>query len=278
MDSAFLIERHLKGLVRFVGFWVLIFGMLPVQLVAHAIKRHNVYVWESFIYRMVVRILGFKVRVFGEVEPGPSVLFAANHASYLDVPVLGAIVPALFVAKADVAHWPLFGFLTRMYGTLYVERRAVRAASQTNILRQKLEEGWRLIFFPEGTSTDGMEVLPFKSSLFAIAEGTLPDGGCARVQPVSVVFSNVSGLPAGRTLRPYYAWIGDMTLMRHLWAVFCLGHFAVDVIFHPALQIKEGYDRKALAQDCHRAVSFGVGAALAGRPEVCTQAALDQVA
>lgn len=268
MNDEPIIERNIKGALRFVAFWLLIFACVPVQFFAHFFRRRAPYLMEHFIYRNVARILNMRVRVWGHVEESPSTLYVANHASYLDVPALGTVFKTLFVAKSEVAHWPLFGFLTRYYGTLYVERRAARAAVQKDVLREKLEEGWRILFFPEGTSTDGLVVLPFKSSLFAIAEKPLPVGGYIHVQPVSVVFSAMSGIPAGRTLRPLYAWIGDMTLMKHLWTAFCLGHFTIDVIAHPAQSVATVGDRKKLAAACYRAVSYGVSTALAGRPAV----------
>lgn len=278
MGSAFLIERHVKGAVRFFLFWLLILCMLPAQLLAQATGRKKRYRMESLVYECVCKILDFHVRVFGQMAEGPATLFVANHASYLDVPVLGAAIPGLFVAKSEVEHWPVFGILTRIYGTLYVERRAARAAQQKNVIRAKLEEGWRLILFPEGTSTDGLEVLPFKSSLFAVAEEPLPDGSAVQIQPVSIVFSYLSGLPCGRTFRPLYAWIGDMTLMGHLWNVFCLGHYTIDVIFHPAITLAEAGNRKMLALHCQQAVAHGVEAALAGHPMVFQQSLPARVA
>lgn len=116
-----------------------------------------------------------------------------------------------------------------------------------------------LILFPEGTSNDGNRVLPFKSAFFAAAEGALP------VQPVSIAYTRLDGLPMQRAFRPFYAWYGGMTLADHLFAALGLGNPTVDVIFHPPVSIADFHDRKALANHCHDVINHGVALALAGR-------------
>ena len=109
-----------------------------------------------------------------------------------------------------------------------------------------------------------MKVLPFKSSLFNVIEEGLSDIGLT-VQPVSIICTGLDGVPITRGWRPFYAWYGDMTLVGHLWNVFKLGHFTVDVIFHPAVQPQSFTDRKALAQYCHQQVAHGIEQCLKGR-------------
>ena len=215
-------------------------------------------------HRLCTRILGFDIRVHGEMKSEPPVLFACNHTSYSDIAILGALLPASFVAKAEVAGWPLFGVLAKLQRTVFVDRRATRATKQRDEMRGRLEAGDNLILFPEGTSSDGNAVLPFKSALFSVAQ-VEPNGAPLIVQPVSVAYTRLDGMPIGRALRPYFAWYGNMTLAPHFWEVAGLGQATVDVVFHPPVTIAEYQSRKALAEHCYTVVAEGVSRANAGR-------------
>jgi 1-acyl-sn-glycerol-3-phosphate acyltransferase len=247
----------LSGALRLLGF----IGLLIVLPLAHffvrPFDRSNWPELVRFYYRGLVHILGFTVVVKGtpcDIQP---TLFVSNHASYLDVPVLASIVKASFVAKSDVAQWPVIGPLARMQGTVFVERRSIKAAGQRDELRGKLEEGQSLIVFPEGTSTDGSTLLPFKSSLLSIAEKALSDGRCVAVQPVSVVCKGLNGQPHPVGKAPFYAWFGDMTFSPHLWQAFKWGRFTVEVEFYPPQIVKDTADRKALAAYCFEKIRAG---------------------
>ncbi|MBI2235696.1 MAG: 1-acyl-sn-glycerol-3-phosphate acyltransferase [Magnetospirillum sp.] len=233
-------------------------------LVAAGYRRYPAYC--SAYWRVVVKLLGFQVVVRGTpVAEGPALL-VANHASYLDVVVLGALVPTVFVAKAEVAGWPVFGYLARIAKTAFIDRRPNAAARERDRLGSRIDEGVLLLLFPEGTSNDGNLVLPFKSSFFAVAERPTADGRALPVQPVSVAYTRVDGFPMGRALRPFFAWYGDMTLFGHLVGALGLGRPTVEVQFHPPVTVGDfGGSRKALCNHCHDVVRYGVTAALAGR-------------
>jgi 1-acyl-sn-glycerol-3-phosphate acyltransferase len=251
---------------RFVGFilWTLL--LLGPYLFLLAIGWKGYQGYKQFYFRAVARICGFDVAARGAPAAGPgAVLFIANHSSYLDIIVLGAQLRGCFVAKSEVAGWPGFGYLSRIAQTVFVDRKRGGTAKERNALRQRLDDGDSLILFPEGTSNDGNRVLPFKSSLFAVAEQPHADGSAMMVQPVSVAYTKLDGLPMGRALRPYYAWYGDMTLAGHLLEALGLGRVTVEVIYHPAVTIRDFKDRKALANHCHDVVNHGVVTALAGR-------------
>lgn len=252
------------GLLRLMAFFGLIAVLVPVQFVYNLFHTRNPYLISQLFHRTLMRALGFRLRVHGTIASSAPTLFVANHASYLDIPVLSALIPASFVAKAEVSGWPLIGFLAKMQNTIFVERRSVKAEQQRNVLRAELEKIRSLIVFPEGTSTDGLKVLPFKSSLFSIAEEGQGEIGLM-VQPVSVVCTCLDGLPITRGWRSLYAWYGDMTLVPHLWNVLKLGNFTVDVIFHPAVKPASFPDRKALSQYCHDEVARGIQQCLKGR-------------
>lgn len=254
------------AVLRFLGFvlWTLVAMGPYLALLTLGWKGYSRYARRYF--RVVCRLCGLRVVSHGTPAGGVwPVLFVANHASYLDIIVLGSLLPACFVAKSEVAGWPGFGFLARIAQTAFVDRRRGGTAKERSLLRRRIEDGDSLILFPEGTSNDGNRVLPFKSSLFAVAETPLADGSPLVVQPVSVAYTRLDGMPMGRALRPFYAWYGDMALAGHLLAALGLGRATVEVIFHAPVSIRDFKDRKALANHCHDVVHTGVVRALAGR-------------
>jgi len=188
-------------LLRFAG-WTL--ALVPFQIFLLVFKlplaRRLPMVW----HRGCCRILGFKVLRYGSQSRHRPTLFVCNHSSYLDIIVLGAVLPASFVAKAEVRGWPVFGILARMQNTVFVERRAVRTAYHRDEMTARLEKGDNLILFPEGTSNDGNRVLPFKSALFGVAEKPV-NGEPLWVQPVSISYTKLNDIPMGRRYRPYFA-------------------------------------------------------------------------
>ena len=156
-------------------------------------------------------------------DPGRGgVILTANHTGWIDIPVLSAVTPVSFVAKQEVNLWPFFGTLARLQRTVFVRRERSKALEDRDNIRRRLSDGDALVLFPEGTSGDGNRVLPFKSSLLSAAELALGEGveGAARhapVQPVSVTYVGLHGVPMGRENRPLIAWYGDMELVSHLW-------------------------------------------------------------
>jgi lyso-ornithine lipid O-acyltransferase len=203
---------------------------------------------------LTARVIGFRVRSEGEITTGKSVFFVSNHVSYFDIIALGSILQGHFVAKSDVATWPIFGLLARLCGTLFIERRSTGALKQVDIIRSRLDRGDSLIVFPEGTSSDGGRVLPFKSTLFAAVEGK-----AITVQPISIHYSRLNGIPIGRAYRPFYAWYGDMDLAPHLWSALSLGSAEVVIRFHAPVRASTFLDRKTLARYCHAQISGGLG-------------------
>lgn len=252
-----------RAVPRLVLLLTLTLLALPVYLALARLGRRTESAVARAYWRGVCRIAGLRVAVRGQRLLGHPVLYVANHASYLDIAVLGSVIPAVFVAKSEVAGWPGIGFLARIAGTVFVQRRANHSARQRDVLQRRLDDGESLILFPEGTSNDGNRVLPFKSALFSAAER---QGGRLPVQPVSVAYTRLDGMPMGRLVRPFYAWYGDMVLAPHLWAALGLGIVRVEVEFHPPTTVAELGSRKAVAAYCHRVIAEGCAAALAGRP------------
>ena len=211
------------------------------------------------------RILGLHVEVSGSRVAGSDpVLYVANHSSWLDIVVLSCVIPGSFVSKSEVKAWPIFGWLARLQRSVFIERRPKFAASHRDEISRRLSAGDKLILFPEGTSSDGNRVLPFKSALFAVAERPI-SGGALVVQPVSVAYTKLDHMPLGRHLRPLFTWYGDMALGSHLWTMLGLGPSTVEITFHDSLSIADFDNRKALADHCCRVVAAGLSDSLTGR-------------
>ena len=259
--SAFFLR--LKRLFLYV---CLTLPLMPVQALLLLIGSPLAERLPLRYHRLASRTLGFDTMVIGAPSSFRPTLFVANHTSYVDIEILGGVIEASFVAKSEVKHWPLFGWLARLQRTVFVDRRAHSTHRQRDAIVERLKQGGRLILFPEGTSDDGTRVLPFKSALFAAVHGAHLEHSIT-VQPVSVAYVTLDGMPLGRFYRPYFAWYGDMDMASHLWEMVGLGRVGVTVEFHPPVSIAEFPTRKALAEHCWRLVSAGVASAISGRPQ-----------
>jgi 1-acyl-sn-glycerol-3-phosphate acyltransferase len=248
--------------LRLAAYLTLTFALMPVQALLLALGRGARL--PIVYHRFCARILGFDVRVRGTPAEGGPVLFVSNHISYLDITILGGIAELSFVAKSDVAGWPLFGWLAKLQRTVFVDRRAAKVGRERDAIAKRLDDGGRLVLFPEGTTGDGNRIRRFKSALFAVAER--PEGATpVVVQPVTIVWTRLDGMPLGRVLRPAVAWYGDMDLAPHLWAVAGLGRIEVEVIFHEPTTLAQAGSRKALAHHCESLISRTLTQTLAGR-------------
>lgn len=254
-------SRAFARLLIYAGFTL---SLMPIQALCVALRLPLANRLPQWYHKRCLRLLGLKVEMRGEPSRKRPTLFVCNHVSYLDITVLGALVPASFVAKAEVASWAYFGTLAKLQRTVFIERARRHAANQRDEMMRRLEAGDQLILFPEGTSNDGMHVLPFKSALFSVAERR-PHGEALVVQPVSVAYTKLDGLPMGRYLRPFVAWYGDMDMGPHIWNAAGLGTITVEVTFHEPVTIDQFGSRKAMGEHCQRLVARGVAESLSGR-------------
>ena len=218
------------------------------------------YLVRTF-HRSLTRSLGVRITTHGKPARGGGILFVANHVSWADIPVLGARIPAAFIAKSEVAGWGIVGRLATLARTVYVERaRRSSTGAQRDAIAERLAAGDSLILFPEGTNSDGTGVLPFKSALFAVADG-IPE---MRIQPVTIAYTRVNGMPVTRMRLPDLAWVGDTELMPHVIGFMALGRITAEIRFHPPVRAGEFADRKALAQHCHSVIADAYRAMLRG--------------
>ncbi|WP_408014685.1 lysophospholipid acyltransferase family protein [Rhizobium rhizophilum] len=224
--------------------------LIPVQLLAlrfdWPLRRRLPRQW----HRMALWFLGIRVHVHGKLDTRRPLMIAANHASWKDILVLGSLADVAFIAKTEVASWPVFGFLARLQKTIFVVREEKRrTGDQVNEIAARMADGEIVVLFPEGTTSDGNRILGIKSSLFGAAAAALPKEGegVVHVQPVAIAYTRVQGMPMGRYHRPIAGWPGDVGLVEHLIGVLRAGALDVDVTFGETVEFKKGDSRKALA-------------------------------
>jgi 1-acyl-sn-glycerol-3-phosphate acyltransferase len=249
--------------VRALGYLGWTFLVLPVQMVAFLTWRRASFTVPMLYHRVACRLLALKVERRGVPVTARPALFVSNHTSYLDIHVLGGLINGSFIAKQEVAGWPLFGLCAKLQRSVFVDRRRASSHDQRDAIAERIKAGDGLILFPEGTSNDGNRVLPFKSALLGVATAAPADQPLT-VQPVSLAYARHSNMPMGRALRPFYAWYGDMGLLDHLWRVLGLGPATVVVRFHAPVKATEFDGRKGLTRHCERVVEEGVMEALYG--------------
>ncbi|MBB4101602.1 lysophospholipid acyltransferase family protein [Allorhizobium borbori] len=242
--------------------------LLPFQLLGlrfdWKIRRRIPRLW----HRVACWLIGLEIRTHGCVDRRRPLMLIANHASWVDILVLGALADVVFIAKTDVAGWPVFGILAKLQKTIFVAREArAKTGEQVDEIAERLKGGEIVVLFPEGTTSDGNRLLEVKTSLFgaaATARAHVPDG-TVHVQPVSIAYTGVQGMPMGRFHRPIAAWPGDITLLPHLKGILEAGAFEVDVDFAEAIMFGPEANRKVLAADVTKTIRTMLSERLRGR-------------
>jgi 1-acyl-sn-glycerol-3-phosphate acyltransferase len=241
-----VLRGGLLALVVFGGLGLLLALRLVERPLFGARRPVTPYVTQG-VCRIACALLGISLAVRGRpmAQPGAMV---ANHASWLDIFVLNAVSRVYFVSKSEVAGWAGIGWLARATGTVFITRKGAEAKAQRDLFEERLRAGHRLLFFPEGTSTDSLRILPFKSTLFA-AFFTHGLQHLLHVQPVTVVYAPPAGCD-----RRFYGWWGDIEFAPHLLAVLARPGGVATVVLHPPVAVDATADRKALAAACEAAV------------------------
>jgi lyso-ornithine lipid O-acyltransferase len=255
-----------------VGFEAL---LLPVPGVSKIRWTRVVWGGLCLILSVRIRVLGKPVGTVGgahgRARGERPVIYVSNHSSWLDIPVLGTKIYSVFVAKGDIEKWPIMGLVSKIGRTIFVSRNRATTGHERDEMITRLATGDNLILFPEGTSSDGSRVLPFMSTFFAIAKlprlpknsvpaedmPRYPKGLTPLIQPVSVVYDRLEGLPVNRTTRPVFAWYGDMDLGPHVWQLLKRRTIRATIMLHPPLAPEDFPSRKALANAAWRAVADG---------------------
>lgn len=245
-------------------------ALLPLQWLAVRFDLPSRRRLPIRFHRAVLRIMGVHVHVVGAASAERPLLFVSNHVSWLDISVLGSLLPLCFIAKQEVATWPVFGLFAKLQRSIFVDRSRRQKTGEVNEeIAARLKGGDPVVLFGEGTSSDGNRVLPFRSALIGAAHDVLEHDGGTRVllQPVSIAYTRVDGLPMGRTGRPHIAWYGDIEMIPHLLSVLKRSAIDVVVTFGTPLTFDEASQRKALTRDIEQTVREMTAKQLSGRAE-----------
>jgi lyso-ornithine lipid O-acyltransferase len=259
--------RRLRVIRRLLALLLWTLPAMLIQALCLVLPGRPKIAFARFYWAVFTRLLGLRVRVIGASASGATarpVVFVSNHSSWVDVPVIGGVLDGCFVAKGEVAGWPVVNLLAWLGRSVFVSRQRGATVRELDQMRARLKAGDNLILFPEGTSSDGSRVLPFRSSFFAMAE--FGDRPPPLIQPVSVVYDRLGGLPTGRASRPVFAWYGDMDLASHFWRLGQHSGLRATVLLHAPLDPARFPDRKALSQAAWRSVADGAATLRQNRP------------
>lgn len=239
-----------KAALRILAVALVALPLLPLQIAAVRWGWRLRARLPVLFHRIVLGIIGVKVDTRGAPEPGRPLLIVANHVSWLDIPVIGSLMPLSFVAKSEVAGWPVIGLFARLQRSVFIEReRRHKTGAATAAIGERLTAGDAMVLFGEGTTGDGVRVLPFRSALIGAAQTALRAAQApVLVQPLAIRYARRDGLPISRAHMPALSWIGDMDLAPHLIGVLAGGPVDVVVSWGEAVPYGETTDRKALAR------------------------------
>ena len=248
---------------------VITFPLMPVQWLAIRLNLGARRRIPMIYHRMICAILGVRIRIVGQRMPEHPLLIVANHSSWLDIPIISAAAPVVFVAKSEIARWPIFGWLAKLQRSVFVDRnRRHRTADVNAEIARRLSEGDPVVLFGEGTSSDGNRVLPFRTALIGSARDALAEAEHVRrvwLQPMSLAYTSLLGLPVGRQHRHAVAWYGGMSLWPHLVGVCRRGALDVVVTWGEPVAFDEATDRKQVARELETKVREITVNALRGR-------------
>jgi 1-acyl-sn-glycerol-3-phosphate acyltransferase len=246
-------------------------ALLPFQAIAVAFKLPLRRRIPSFYHRMICAVLGVRIDERGQRMPEHPLLIVANHSSWLDIPIITAVAPVVFVAKSEIAGWPVFGMLARLQRSVFVDRARRQKIGDVNAeIAQRLAEGDPVVLFGEGTASDGNRVLAFRSALIGAARDALADAehtGRVWIQPLSIAYTRLQGLPLARRDRPRVSWYGKRPLPPHLMGVAARGAIDVTVTWGEPVAFDEQSNRKDVTRALEAEVRRRTVATIRGRPD-----------
>jgi len=210
-------------------------------------------------YRGLLRIVGLRLMVQGDVSAARPLLIVSNHVSYLDVVILGSVFPFRFTPKQEIAKWPAIGGICRLTGCVFVDRHVRGIQTSMQEVRAALQRGDVISLFPESTTGNGIEIGIFKPAFFHLADQPLGDAELT-IQPAAISYTHVGGLPIDSCQWPMVAWYGDMVLVPHLWELLKLGRIRATLVFLPPASLHQYGDRKGLAAHCRNVISEAIQA------------------
>ena len=236
--------------------FLIILALAPIQFILVKIKlKYRIYIPIIF-HKILLKILGVKVKLIGQKTSIRPLILAGNHTSYIDIIILGSIMPICFIAKQEIKSWFLFGFLAKMQNTIFIKRKNFKTLENIKSINNDLGSNSAVVLFPEGTTNSGKKILNFKSSLFNIFE----NNNTLRLQNFSLCYTHVNGMPIDNRTRPLISWYGDMNIVKHLLNFLKLSSVNATLILHPVMQFKDE-NRKTISMLSFKQVKDGIVAA-----------------
>jgi 1-acyl-sn-glycerol-3-phosphate acyltransferase len=255
----------MAGNLRMVLRLLLVLGWtlsaMPVQAVLLQIPGRAKERFALTYWRGVRGILGLRITVQGELSTQRPVVFIANHCSWIDIVAFGSVLPGCFVAKAEIAGWPFINLVARLGRTVFVSRVKTSVDRERGDLAGRLAAGDNIILFPEGTTSDGSRILRFQSSFLAIAEAPAKPF----IQPVTLVYDRLNGLPVRRQDRTMISWYGGMDLASHYPRIGRQRSLHATLILDPAIPPGAYGNRKALSAALEARLTANAAALRQGR-------------
>lgn len=250
----------MKKFIAVFRIFLLALLTIPIVFIQNIIflfyKGTKTYYFTQLWHKVACLIVGLKVEVRGKPATGRQIIYISNHLSYLDIPVVGSAVRGSFVAKEDIEGWPIIGYMGKAQQTAYISRTSSNAQKVAEDLDMMLKKGKSLILFPEGTSSTGEVVLPFKSSLFSLAQPK--DLPAIAIQPFIIELIDVDGKPLTPQSRDYYAWYGDMEFEPHIWTFLQTSGATVRLTFLDVIVPTAEQNRKELCKITYEQISSGL--------------------
>ena len=229
----------------------------PIQLLFVIFKIKYRFYLPILFHKILLSILNIKVKLVGQNNKYRPLVLIGNHTSYIDIMILGSLMPISFVAKSEISRWFLFGFLAKMQNTVFIQRKNLKTKESINKINKILNSNYAVVLFPEGTTNTGKKILNFKTSLFNLFESN----NTIRLQNFTLCYTHVNNMPIDSRSRPQISWYGDMKMLKHLGGLLKLSCINVTLVFHPVFLTK-GLHRKEISSLSMKQVKEGMEMAL----------------
>ena len=227
--------------------------LAPFQILFIILNSKYRFDLPKIFHKIVLKVLGININFKGKVTDRRPLILIGNHTSYIDIVVLGSVIPLSFVAKDEIRKWFFFGFLAKMQNTIFINRKNYKTMESLYKINNNLNKKHAVVLFPEGTTNSGKRVLNFKTSLFNLFE----NNSTLRLQSFSLCYTHVNNMPIDNRSRPQISWYGDMNIISHLSSLLKVSSIDVTIVFHPIFSTR-GLDRKTISNSSFRQVKKGV--------------------
>jgi lyso-ornithine lipid O-acyltransferase len=225
--------------------------IIPAQFIINALRLPFWTVLPRFFHRMGCIFLGLRVHVAGQPATGRATLLVSNHISWTDIIAIGSVADVTFVAKREVGEWFFVGMMARLQKTIFVDRTRRSDAGRTSReMARHMAGGNAVLLFAEGQSDIGTHVLPFRSALIGAAQHAMIEAGARDVliQPLTIAYTRLQGLPVSRNERSMIAWIKSKSVKQNIAEILTGSVKDVTVAFGTPLPLSESDDRKAVSK------------------------------